>query len=159
MNVKNKITKASALRNTEAVIQAANNRFGFKVEGEGTYVWTEGTKDYCNKLAVISYEMVVSGNNSFWVIKTLDGNTLVVDCIEYTMPYYMRARTAKAKVGDYKIPHLCFGYWDCFGDKIEAIEEKDLAEMEALGDTDSFYRWLVDRNTLLKATFKGGTKC
>ena len=112
MNVKNKITKASALRNTEAVIQAANNRFAFKVEGEGTYVWTEGTKDYCNKLAVISYEMVVSGNNSFWVIKTLDGNTLVVDCIEYTMPYYMRARTAKAKVGDYKIPHLCFGYFD-----------------------------------------------
>jgi len=147
MNVKNKITKASALRNTEAVIQAANNRFGFKVEGEGTYVWTEGTKDYCNKLAVISYEMVVSGNNSFWVIKTLDGNTLVVDCIEYTMPYYMRARTAKAKVGDYKIPHLCFGYFDMSSKNAAKSVKEDLEELAEI--KDSYYYWRADLLTLI----------
>ena len=147
MNVKNKITKASALRNTEAVIQAANNRFAFKVEGEGTYVWTEGTKDYCNKLAVISYEMVVSGNNSFWVIKTLDGNTLVVDCIEYTMPYYMRARTAKAKVGDYKIPHLCFGYFDMSSKNVAKSLKEDLEELAEI--KDSYYYWRADLLTLI----------
>ena len=31
MNVRNKIVKALATRNKEAYIQAANNRFGFKV--------------------------------------------------------------------------------------------------------------------------------
>ena len=36
---------------------------------------------------------------------------------------------------------------------LKAIEEKDLAEMEAEGDTDSYYRWLLDRNTLLEETF------
>ena len=147
MNVKNKITKASALRNTEAVIQAANNRFTFKVEGEGTYVWTEGTKDYCNKLAVKSYEMVVSGNNSAWVIKTLDGNTLVVDCIEYTMPYYMRARTAKAKVGDYKIPHLCFGYFDMSSKNAAKSLKEDLEELAEI--KDSYYYWRADLLTLI----------
>ena len=147
MNVKNKITKASALRNTEAVIQAANNRFGFKVEGEGTYVWTEGTKDYCNKLAVKSYEMVASGNNSAWVIKTLDGNTLVVDCIEYTMPYYLRARTSKAKVGDYKIPHLCFGYFDMSSKNAAKSLKEDLEELAEI--KDSYYYWRADLLTLI----------
>ena len=147
MNVKNKITKASALRNTEAVIQAANNRFAFKVEGEGTYVWTKGTKDYCTKLPVKSYEMVASGNNSAWVIKTLDGNTLVVDCIEYTMPYYMRARTAKAKVGDYKIPHLCFGYFDMSSKNVAKSLKEDLEELAEI--KDSYYYWRADLLTLI----------
>jgi len=145
MNVKNKITKASSLRNKEAVIQAANNKFGFKVEGEGTYVWTEGTKDYCKKLPVISYEMAVSGNNSFWVIKTLDGNTLVADCIEYTTNYFDRARAAKAKVGDYKTPHLCFGYFDMSVKDVAKYEKEDLKDLVK----DSYYTWRSDLINLI----------
>ena len=76
MNAKN--TKAVAIRNKESYIQAVNARFGFKVEGEGTYVWTEGTNNFCTKLPVKSYELVVSGNNNFWVVKTLEGKTLVI---------------------------------------------------------------------------------
>ena len=30
--------------------------------------------------------------------------------------------------------HKCYGYWTDFCDKVKAIEEKDLAEMEAEGD-------------------------
>ena len=153
-NYMNKNTKkALAFRNNASYIQAVNSRFSFKVEGEGTYVWTEGTKDYCKKLPVKSYELVVSGNNNFWVVKTLEGKTLVTCEVELTTNYYYRARTAKAKVGDFKVPHLCYGYWNCFPDKFKAIEEEDLAEMEANGDTDSYYRWLIDRNALLEATY------
>lgn len=151
MNAKN--TKAVEIRNKESYIQAVNARFGFKVEGEGTYVWTEGTNNFCTKLPVKSYELVASGNNNFWVVKTLEGKTLVICEVEYTTNYYYRARTAKAKAGDFKVPHLCYGYWEDFNEKVKEIEENDLAEMEAEGDTDSFYRWLVDRNALLNATY------
>ena len=65
----------------------------------------------------------------------------------------MRPRTKKAKVRDWKLPHKCYGDRDCFPDKVKAIEEKDLAEMEAEGYTDSYYRWLLDRNKLLEETF------
>ena len=40
MNIRNKNVKASAGRNKEDYIRAANNRFGFKVEGIGTFIWT-----------------------------------------------------------------------------------------------------------------------
>ena len=40
MNVRNKIVKALVTRNKESYIQAVNNRFGFKVEGKGTYIFT-----------------------------------------------------------------------------------------------------------------------
>jgi len=167
MNVRNKIVKALATRNKAAYIQAANNRFGFKVEGKGTYIWTseeaESTADMwkaennlssrCIKKEVKSYELKVEGENNFWVITELDGTVIVIDTIEYTMAYYMRPRTKKAKVRDWKLPHKCYGYWDCFPDKVKAIEEKDLAEMEAEGYTDSYYRWLLDRNKLLEETF------
>ena len=167
MNITNKIKKASALRDKEAYMQAANNRFGFKVSGKGTFIWTseeaESTADMwkaennlssrCIKKEVKSYELKVEGENNFWVITELDGTVIVIDTIEYTMAYYMRPRTKKAKVRDWKLPHKCYGYWDCFPDKVKAIEEKDLAEMEAEGYTDSYYRWLLDRNILLEETF------
>ena len=170
MNIRNKIKKASALRNKESYIQAVNSRFGFKVEGKGTYIWTseeaenlttpwKAENNYssrCVKKEVKSYELKVSGGNNFWVVTELDGTVIVIDTIEVTLPYYLRARTSKAKVGDYKLPHKCYGYWTNFCDKVKAIEEKDLAEMEAEGFTDSFYRWLIDRNALLDATFNKG---
>ena len=157
MNVRNKIVKALATRNKESYIQAVNNRFGFK--GSGTYIFTSpyvegtGTTHNCITKEVKSYELKVSGGNNFWVITELDGSVILIDTIEYTTNYYYRARTKKAKEGDFLLPHLCYGYWDCFPDKVKAIEEKDLAEMEAEGYTDSYYRWLLDRNKLLEETF------
>ena len=167
MNIRDKIKKASALRNKEACIQAANGKFGFKVEGKGTYIWTSeeaenvssawkptGTySNRCVKLEVKSYELKVSGGNNFWVITELDGSVILIDTIEYTMPYYMRPRTKKAKVGDWKVPHKCYGYWTEYCDKVKAFEEKDLEEMEAKGLKDSYYRWVTDRNALLDETF------
>ena len=157
MNVRNKIVKALATRNKESYIQAVNNRFGFK--GSGTYIFTSpyvegtGTTHNCITKEVKSFELKVSGGNSFWVIETLEGKTLVLCEVELTTNYYFRARTKKAKEGDFLLPHLCYGYWTDFCDKVKAIEEKDLAEMEAEGYTDSYYRWLLDRNKLLEETF------
>ena len=167
MNIRNKIKKASAVRDKEAYIQSANGKFGFKVSGKGTYIWTseeaeslktpwKAENNYssrCVKREVKSYELKVSGGNNFWVIETLEGKTLVLCEVELTTNYYYRARTKKAKEGDFLLPHLCYGYWDCFPDKVKAIEEKDLAEMEAEGYSDSYYRWLLDRNKLLEETF------
>ena len=163
MNVRNKIVKALATRNKAAYIQAANNKFGFKVEGKGTYIWTSEEAENesamwkaennlskkCIKKEVKSYELKVVDNNNFWVITELDGTVIVIDTIEYTMPYYMRPRTKKAKVRDWKLPHKCFGY---FTDRsCVAIEEADLAESE---EKDSYYRWRASFVKLIKETFK-----
>ena len=167
MNIRKKIKKASAVSDKEAYMQAVNNRFGFKVSGKGTYIWTSeeaenvssvwkptGTySNRCVKLEVKSYELKVSGGNNFWVITELDGSVILIDTIEYTMAYYMRPRTKKAKVGDWKVPHKCYGYWTEYCDKVKAFEEKDLEEMEAKGLKDSYYRWVTDRNALLDETF------
>ena len=163
MNIRDKITKASAARKKAAYIQAANNRFGFKVEGKGTYIWTSEEAENesamwkaennlskkCIKKEVKSYELKVVDNNNFWVITELDGTVIVIDTIEYTMAYYMRPRTKKTKVGDWKLPHKCFGY---FTDRsCVAIEEADLAESE---EKDSYYRWRTSFVKLIKETFK-----
>ena len=167
MNIRDKIIKASAEKNKEAYIQSANGKFCFKVSGKGTYIWTseeaeslktpwKAENNYssrCVKREVKSYELKVSGGNNFWVIETLEGKTLVLCEVELTTNYYYRARTKKAKEGDFLLPHLCYGYWDCFPDKVKAIEEKDLAEMEAEGDTGRLYKWYIDRNILLEETF------
>ena len=167
MNVRNKIVKALATRNKAAYIQAANGKFGFKVEGKGTYIWTseeaESTADMwkaennlssrCIKKEVKSYELKVVGENHFWVVTELDGTVLIIDEIEYTKSYYYGTRSKKAKATDFIPPHKCFGYWTDFCDKVKAIEEKDLAEMEAEGDTGRLYKWYIDRNTLLEETF------
>ena len=161
MNIKNKIKKASEARSKESYIKAVNSRFGFK--GSGTYIFTSpyvegtGTTHNCITKEVKSYELVVSGENNFWIIETLEGETLLQCEVEFTKNYYYRAITKKAKIGDFVIPHLCFGYWNCFPENVKAIEEKDLAEMEALGNTDSYYTWLVNRNSLLESTYNGGT--
>ena len=163
MNTRDKITKASAARKKAAYIQAANNRFGFKVEGKGTYIWTSEEAENesamwkaennlskkCIKKEVKSYELKVVDNNNFWVITELDGTVIVIDTIEYTMAYYMRPRTKKTKVRDWKLPHKCFGY---FTDRsCVAIEEADLAESE---EKDSYYRWRASFVKLIKETFK-----
>ena len=163
MNIRDKITKASAARKKAAYIQAANNRFGFKVEGKGTYIWTSEEAENesamwkaennlskkCIKKEVKSYELKVVDNYNFWVITELDGTVIVIDTIEYTMAYYMRPRTKKTKVGDWKLPHKCFGY---FTDRsCLAIEEADLAESE---EKDSYYRWRASFVKLIKETFK-----
>ena len=163
MNVRNKIVKALATRKKAAYIQAANNRFGFKVEGKGTYIWTSEEAENesamwkaennlskkCIKKEVKSYELKVVDNNNFWVITELDGTVIVIDTIEYTMAYYMRPRTKKTKVRDWKLPHKCFGY---FTDRsCVAIEEADLAESE---EKDSYYRWRASFVKLIKETFK-----
>ena len=163
MNIRDKITKASAARKKAAYIQAANNRFGFKVEGKGTYIWTSEEAENesamwkaennlskkCIKKEVKSYELKVVNNNNFWVITELDGTVIVIDTIEYTMAYYMRPRTKKTKVRDWKLPHKCFGY---FTDRsCLAIEEADLAESE---EKDSYYRWRTSFVKLIKETFK-----
>jgi len=163
MNIRDKITKASAARKKAAYIQAANNRFGFKVEGKGTYIWTSEEAENesamwkaennlskkCIKKEVKSYELKVVDNNNFWVITELDGTVIVIDTIEYTMAYYMRPRTKKTKVRDWKLPHKCFGY---FTDRsCLAIEEADLAESE---EKDSYYRWRASFVKLIKETFK-----
>ena len=163
MNIRDKITKASAARKKAAYIQAANNRFGFKVEGKGTYIWTSEEAENesamwkaennlskkCIKKEVKSYELKVVDNNNFWVITELDGTVIVIDTIEYTMPYFMRPRTKKTKVRDWKLPHKCYGYYtdrSCL-----AIEEADLAESE---EKDSYYRWRASFVKLIKETFK-----
>ena len=163
MNIRDKIKKASLLRNKEAYIQAANNKFGFKVEGKGTYIWTSEEAENesamwkaennlskkCIKKEVKSYELKVVDNNNFWVITELDGTVIVIDTIEYTMAYYMRPRTKKTKVRDWKLPHKCFGY---FTDRsCVAMEEKDLKESE---EKDSYYRWRTSFVKLIKETFK-----
>ena len=163
MNIRDKITKASAARKKAAYIQAANNRFGFKVEGKGTYIWTSEEAENesamwkaennlskkCIKKEVKSYELKVVDNNNFWVITELDGTVIVIDTIEYTMAYYMRPRTKKTKVRDWKLPHKCYGYYtdrSCL-----AMEEKDLKESE---EKDSYYRWRANFVSLIKETFK-----
>ena len=167
MNITNKIKKASAVRDKEAYMRAANNRFGFKVEGKGTFIWTSeeaenlssawkpiGTySNRCVRLEVKSYELKVVGENHFWVVTELDGTVLIIDEIEYTKSYYYGKRSKKAKATDFLPPHKCFGYWTDFCDKVKAIEEKDLAEMEAEGDTGRLYKWYIDRNILLEETF------
>jgi len=167
MNIRKKIKKASAVSDKEAYMQAVNNRFGFKVSGKGTYIWTSeeaenvssvwkptGTySNRCVKLEVKSYELKVVGENHFWVVTELDGTVLIIDEIEYTKSYYYGKRSKKAKATDFIPPHKCFGYWTDFCDKVKAIEEKDLAEMKAEGDTGSLYRWYINRNILLEETF------
>ena len=163
MNIRDKITKASALRNKEAYIQAANGKFGFKVEGKGTYIWTSDLaeneaamwkaesdlSERCIKKEVKSYELKVVGEDNFWVITELDGTVIVIDTIEYTMAYYMRPRTKKTKVRDWKLPHKCYGYYT--DRSCVAIEEADLAESE---EKDSYYRWRASFVKLIKETFK-----
>jgi len=163
MNIRDKITKASAARKKAAYIQAANNRFGFKVEGKGTYIWTSEEAENesamwkaennlskkCIKKEVKSYELKVVDNNNFWVITELDGTVIVIDTIEYTMAYYMRPRTKKTKVRDWKLPHKCYGYYT--DRSCVAIEEADLAESE---EKDSYYRWRASFVKLIKETFK-----
>ncbi|MBT6232244.1 MAG: hypothetical protein HOI51_02580 [Nitrosomonadales bacterium] len=163
MNIRDKIKKASVLRNKEAYIQAANNKFGFKVEGKGTYIWTSEEAENesamwkaennlskkCIKKEVKSYELKVVDNNNFWVITELDGTVIVIDTIEYTMAYYMRPRTKKTKVRDWKLPHKCYGYYT--DRSCVAIEEADLAESE---EKDSYYRWRASFVKLIKETFK-----
>tara|TARA_B100000768_G_C11204264_1_gene343114 strand:+ start:150 stop:665 length:516 start_codon:yes stop_codon:yes gene_type:complete len=170
MNTRDKIKKASALRNKESYIQAVNARFGFKVEGKGTYIWTseeaeslrtpwKAENNYssrCVKKEVKSYELKVSGGNNFWVITELDGTVIQIDTIEYTNNYYYKARTKKAKVYDWKVPHKCYGYWTDFCDKVKEIEAKDLVEIKAEEGESSYYKWLIDRNALLDATFNKG---
>ena len=167
MNIRKKIKKASAVSDKEAYMQAVNNRFGFKVSGKGTYIWTSeeaenvssvwkptGTySNRCVRLEVKSYELKVVGENHFWVVTELDGTVLIIDEIEYTKSYYFGKRSKKAKATDFIPPHKCFGYWTDFCDKVKAIEEKDLAEMKAEGDTGSLYRWYINRNILLEETF------
>jgi len=163
LNIRDKITKASAARKKAAYIQAANNRFGFKVEGKGTYIWTSEEAENesamwkaennlskkCIKKEVKSYELKVVDNNNFWVITELDGTVIVIDTIEYTMAYYMRPRTKKTKVRDWKLPHKCYGYYT--DRSCVAIEEADLAESE---EKDSYYRWRASFVKLIKETFK-----
>ena len=167
MNIRDKIIKASALRNKVAYIQSANGKFDFKVEGKGTYIYTsEKAEDVsamwkaesdlserCIKKEVKSYELKVVGENHFWVVTELDGTVLIIDEIEYTKSYYYGTRSKKAKATDFIPPHKCFGYWTDFCDKVKAIEEKDLAEMEAEGDTGRLYKWYIDRNILLEEIF------
>ena len=167
MNITNKIKKASAVRDKEAYMQAVNNRFGFKVSGKGTFIFTSeeaenissawkptGTySNRCVRLEVKSYELKVVGENHFWVVTELDGTVLIIDEIEFTKSYYYGKRSKKAKATDFIPPHKCFGYWTDFCDKVKAIEEKDLAEMKAEGDTGSLYRWYINRNILLEETF------
>ena len=172
MNIRDKIKKASVLRNKEVYIQAANGKFGFKVSGKGTYIWTSEEAENeaamwkaesnlskrCFKKEVKSYELKVVGENNFWVITELDGTVIVIDTIEYTMAYYMRARTKKAKVGDWKLPHKCYGYYT--DSSCVAREEADLAEMYStdnldwMGEKDSYYRWRANFVSLIKETFK-----
>ena len=167
MNIRDKIKKASAVRDKEAYMQAVNNRFGFKVEGKGTFIFTSEEAENissvgkppgvysnkCIKKEVTSYELKVVGENHFWVVTELDGTVLIINEIEYTKSYYYGKRNKKAKAIDFIPPHKCFSYWTDFCDKVKAIEEKDLAKMEAEGDTGSFYKWYIDRNTLLEETF------
>ena len=93
MNITNKIKKASAVRDKEAYMQAVNNRFGFKVSGKGTFIFTSeeaenissvwkptGTyRNRCVRLEVKSYELKVVGENHFWVVTELDGTVLIID--------------------------------------------------------------------------------
>ena len=166
MNIRNKNIKASAARNKADYIQSANNRFGFKVEGKGTFVWTsELAEDVSSmwkaestlserhiKKEVKSYEMKTVGTSSFWVITELDGTVIVSDSIEYTKSYFFGKRNKKAKATDYIPPHKCFGYYtdrSCL-----VMEEADIKETEEIGDGGSYNRWRKDFVSLIKETFK-----
>ena len=166
MNIRDKIKKASVLRNKEAYIQAANGKFGFKVEGKGTYIWTselaenvaavwkaESTLSERHiKKEVKSYEMKTVGTSSFWVITELDGTVIVSDSIEYTKSYFFGKRNKKAKATDYIPPHKCFGYYtdrSCL-----EMEEAYIKETEEIGDGGSYNRWRKEFVSLIKETFK-----
>ena len=165
MNIRDKIIKASAIRNKAEYIQAANNKFGFKVEGKGTYIWTSETaeaistawkpessfklSDRCVKKEVTSYEMKVVGNNHYWVVTELDGTVLIIDEIEYTKSYYFGKRSKKAKATDFIPPHKCFGYFTSI--ESAAWVSRDVEECP---EKDSYYRWRLNLVTLIKETFK-----
>ena len=165
MNITNKIKKASATRNKADYIHAANKRFGFKVEGKGTYIWTSevaeeiatmwkpervfNLSDRCVKKEVTSYEMKTVGNNHYWVVTELDGTVLVIDEIEYTKSYYNGTRAKKAKATDYIAPHKCFGYFTSI--ESAAWVERDVEECEV---KDSYYYWRKNLVSLIKETFK-----
>ena len=87
MNIRNKIKKASAVRDKEAYMQAANNRFGFKVRQRNIHldirrsrkrliISMETNRNNTAKMRKVrskSYELKVVGENHFWVVTELDG--------------------------------------------------------------------------------------
>ena len=163
MNITNKIKKASAVRDKEAYMQAVNNRFGFKVSGKGTFIFTSeeaenissawkptGTySNRCVRLEVKSYELKVVGENHFWVVTELDGTVLIIDEIEFTKSYYYGKRSKKAKATDFIPPHKCFGYFTSI--ESAAWVSRDVEECP---EKDSYYRWRLNLVTLIKETFK-----
>ena len=166
LNIRDKNIKASAARNKEDYIQAANNKFGFKVEGEGTYIWTSETaeaiatvwkpessfklSDRCVKKEVTSYEMKVVGNNHYWVVTELDGTILVINEIEYTKNYFNGKRNKKAKETDYIAPHKCFGYFKSIDDAAWVARD-----VEECPEKDSYFYWRKNLVSLIEDTFKG----
>ena len=163
MNIRNKIKKASAVRDKEAYMRAANNRFGFNVSGKGTFIFTSeeaenissawkptGTySNRCVRLEVKSYELKVVGENHFWVVTELDGTVLIIDEIEFTKSYYFGKRSKKAKATDFIPPHKCFGYFTSI--ESAAWVSRDVEECP---EKDSNYRWRLNLVTLIKETFK-----
>ena len=147
MNIRDKKLAIYAGRNNwKALHNLHRKSFGFKVEGPDTYIWDNhnsratnviAVKDMvedkkCFKVAAKSYELFKGS----WFVTHPDGTVFFLDCVEYTLGYYNKFNweawyregnnvTYKSpKQGDYKVPHLCFG-WSIVGkDHLERLRKE-----------------------------------
>lgn len=133
MNIRNKRLAIRKGRDTWRALSALDTKsFGFKVEGPDTYIWTNknatpsgiiAVKDMvddkrCYKVKAKSYELFQGS----WFVKHENGDIYYLNGCEVTVPYFNKhgyeaylvkgnhVKYKKAKQGDYKIPHLCFGF-------------------------------------------------
>ena len=150
MNVKNKKVAIRKVRNDfKAVHDLHTKSFGFKVEGPGTYIWTNvnarmynviATEDSvpdarCFKVEAKSYELF----RGDWFVTHPDGEVFYLNSVEMTQGYYDKwgygawytkgesLKHKAAKKGDYKVPHLCYG-WRVLSNEYLAQLRKEVEE-------------------------------
>jgi hypothetical protein len=157
MNVKNKKVAIRKVRNDfKAVHDLHTKSFGFKVEGPDTYIWNNvnarmnnviATEDSvpnakCFKVEAKSYELF----RGDWFVTHTNGDVYYLNSVEMTQGYYDKwgygawytkgesLKHKAAKKGDYKVPHLCYG-WRVLSDEYLAQLRKEVEEDKK----DEFY--------------------
>ena len=133
MNIRNKKRAIYGGRNNWKALSALETEsFGFTVEGPNTYIWTNNNatpsgviavKDKvddgrCFKVVAKSYELFKGS----WFVTHTNGDVYYLMGCETTLPYFFKygyeaflvkgnnVKYKKAKKGDYKVPHLCYGW-------------------------------------------------
>jgi len=135
--------------NYKALYALHRKSFGFKVEGPDTYIWTNNNatpnnwiaeKDMvedekCYKVKAKSYELFKGS----WFVTHEDGDIFFLNGCEVTLSYFDKygweafyregnnVKYKRAKQGDYKVPHLCFG-WKVLSKKYLDDLKKEVAE-------------------------------